>query len=97
MSEASSSNSLLSGMLLGGAVISALGATSVYVMDKQKPKVKTILRDFIIGAVLVMMLLQVMPETTSSVFQGVSNVMSSVSDVTSTAADLEIQTGIPKF
>ncbi|NBO61735.1 MAG: hypothetical protein EBU82_12370 [Flavobacteriia bacterium] len=101
MSDASSSNSLFMGMLFGGAVISAVGASSTYVMEKQKPKLKTLLRDFIIGAVLVMMLLQVMPETTSSVFQGVSNAVSAIPDLTSVGSsaisDIEIQTGIPKF
>ncbi len=86
------------GMVFGGSVISALGASSTYLMEKQKPKLKTILRDFIIGAVLVMMLLQVMPETTTSMFQGVSSVISSLPEVsTSSIADLEIQTGVPKF
>jgi hypothetical protein len=94
----SSSNGMLVGMLFGGSVISALGASSTYFMEKQKPKLKTILRDFIIGAVLVMMLLQVMPETTTSVFQGVSNVISSLPEVSSSSlSDLEIQTGVPKF
>lgn len=102
MSSATSSNSMLIGMLFGGAVISAVGASSTYVMEKQKPKLKTIIRDFIIGSVLVMMLLQVIPETTTSVFQGVSNVVSSLPEIASSAAstavsDIEIQTGIPKF
>jgi hypothetical protein len=100
MSEASTSNGMLMGMLFGGAVISALGASSVYVMEKQKPKLKTIIRDFIIGAVLVMMLLQIMPDTTSSLLEGVSNAVSSipsVSSVSSAVSDFEIQTGIPKF
>ncbi len=86
------------GMVFGGSVISALGASSTYFMEKQKPKLKTILRDFIIGAVLVMMLLQVMPETTTSMFQGVSSVISSLPEVSSSSlSDLEIQTGVPKF
>ncbi len=86
------------GMVFGGSVISALGASSTYFMEKQKPKLKTILRDFIIGAVLVMMLLQVMPETTTSMFQGVSSVISSLPEVSSSSLpDLEIQTGVPKF
>ncbi len=101
MSEASTSNGMLMGMLFGGAVISALGASSVYVMEKQKPKLKTIIRDFIIGAVLVMMLLQIMPDTTSSLLEGVSNAVSSIpsvsSSVSSAVSDFEIQTGIPKF
>lgn len=101
MSEATTSNGMLSGMIVGGAVVSALGAASVYMMEKQKPKLKTILRDFIIGAVLVMMLLQIMPDTTGSILDGVSNAVSSLPSVSSTitaaASDFEIQTGIPKF
>jgi hypothetical protein len=97
MSEALSSNGMLMGMLVGGSVISVLGATSVYIMDKEKPRLKTILRDFIIGAVLVMMLLQIMPETTVSLVQGVSNVVGSLPEVASAAGDIEMQTGIPKF
>ncbi len=101
MSEATTSNGMLTGMIFGGAVISALGAGSVYMMEKQKPKLKTILRDFIIGAVLVMMLLQIMPDTAGSILDGVSNAVSSLpsvsSSITSAASDFEIQTGIPKF
>lgn len=102
MSQATAStNGMLTGMLFGGAVISALGATSVYLMEKQKPKMKTILRDFIIGAVLVMMLLQIMPDTTTSLFEGVSNAVSALpsvgSSISSNLSDIEIQTGIPKF
>ena len=97
MSEALSSNGMLMGMLVGGSVISTLGAISVYMMDKEKPRMKTILRDFIIGAVLVMMLLQIMPETTVSLVQGVSNVMGSLPEVASAVGDIEMQTGIPKF
>lgn len=101
MSEATSSNGMLVGMFFGGAVVSALGATSVYMVEKQKPKIKTILRDFIIGAVLVMMLLQIMPDTTTSLLEGVSSAVSSLpsvgSSISSTVSDIEIQTGIPKF
>lgn len=97
----STSNGMLVGMLFGGAVVSALGAGSVYVMEKQKPKIKTILRDFIIGAVLVMMLLQIMPDTTTSLLEGVSSAVSSFpavgSSISSAVSDIEIQTGIPKF
>lgn len=97
MSEAMSSNGMLTGMLVGGSVVSVLGATSVYFMEKEKPRLKRILRDFIIGAILVMMLLQIMPETTTSLFQGVSNVVGSFPEVASSVADVEMQTGIPKF
>ena len=97
----SRSNGMFIGMLFGGAVISSLGATSVYVMEKQKPKIKTVLRDFIIGAVLVMMLLQIMPDTTTSLLEGVSSAVSSFpavgSSISSAVSDIEIQTGIPKF
>jgi len=47
-----------------------------------------------------MMLLQIMPDTTSSLLEGVSNAVSSipsVSSVSSAVSDFEIQTGIPKF
>lgn len=101
MAETSSSNGMLMGMILGGAVVSALGATSVYMMEKEKPKIKTILRDFIIGAILVMMLLQIMPDSTTSLLEGVSGAMSSLSaassSIGSSISDIEIQTGIPKF
>ena len=61
--------SLLTGMALGGAVIAALGAGSTMYVEEKKPSAKSLSRDFIIGAVMVAMIMQLLPESTTSVIQ----------------------------
>ncbi len=68
MSEASSLP-FLSGMALGGSVIAALGAGSTMFLEEKKPTVKSVSRDFIIGAFMVVMIMQLLPESTSSIIQ----------------------------
>ena len=96
-----SPNSFL-GMAIGGVVIASLGAASVYAMEKKKPTVKSLLRDFIIGAVMILLLLQVLPDSAQQIVDTVksipsfsSSMMGSVSGGGST--DMDIQVGIPKF
>ena len=99
---ASPSSSMLLGMTVGGATISGIGAASIYAMEKKKPTLKSILRDFIIGAVMVLMLLQILPDSTQSVLDsitgGVSSIVASASEsVSSATSDMEIQVGVPRF
>jgi len=56
-------NPLVPGMVLGGVVIASLGAGTTYYVEEKQPTVKTIARDFIIGAIMMMMILQLLPES----------------------------------
>ena len=54
------------GMLLGGTVVSALGGAAEYWKEKEMPSIKALMRDFLVGAVLVLFLLQIVPESMTS-------------------------------
>lgn len=54
------------GMLLGGAVVSALGGAAEYMKEKELPSYKSFVRDFLVGAILVLFLLQIVPDSMSS-------------------------------
>lgn len=60
---------LTSGMILGGVLISALGAGSTIFIEEKKPSVKTLSRDFIIGAIMVAMIIQLLPESSTTVIE----------------------------
>jgi RsiW-degrading membrane proteinase PrsW (M82 family) len=97
----SASTTNLLGMGIGGAVIASLGVGTSYANEQKIPSVKSIVRDFIIGAVLVLLMLQLLPDSVSSL----SSLLPSLSTVThalsgggeAAAPDMDIQVGIPKF
>ncbi len=61
------SSSIL-GIVTGGLFVSALGGVAEYVREKEMPSPKGMVRDFLIGAVLVIFLLQIMPDSMTSLF-----------------------------
>ena len=69
MSEAVAQPPLMAGMALGGIVISALGAGSTIFLEEKKPSVKSLSRDFIIGAIMVALIIQLLPESATTVIQ----------------------------
>ena len=56
------------GIVTGGVLVSALGGAAEYLREKEIPSYKGLVRDFLIGAVLVVFLLQIMPESMSNIF-----------------------------
>ena len=66
---------LMAGMLLGGTVIATLGAASHYVSEKKLPSRKGLVRDFIIGAVMVAMIMQLLPESSTSIIKSFIGIM----------------------
>ena len=104
---------LTSGMVLGGVIISALGAGSTIFVEEKRPSVKSISRDFIIGAIMVALIIQLLPESSTSVIQTLLSLvpLSLLStggqkgggDAAATAAseqlsgDLEVKVGVPRF
>jgi hypothetical protein len=93
-------NVMLAGMAIGGSVISFIGSAAHYMSEKELPKTKAIIRDFIIGAILVLLLLQLIPDSMSSVFSSLpsmSGLMAGGAALLEQAPDMEIQTGVPGF
>ena len=54
------------GMLLGGTVVSALGGVAEYMKEKEIPSYKSFVRDFLVGSMLVLFLLQIVPDSMTS-------------------------------
>ena len=59
------------GALLGGTSMSLLSAVGTYAVEKTKPTTKTLSRDFILGAVLLLLILQLLPESTGKLIHGI--------------------------
>jgi hypothetical protein len=95
--------SQLLSIALGGTTIAALGSIAEYMKEKQMPRAKGIMRDFIIGAVLTLLLFQLLPDSMnelSNFFPSLSSLSSLSSVIPSFASvgiDPELQVGIPKF
>lgn len=89
-------NEYLLGVLFGGSLITTLGAVSTYSIEKKQPTIKSVTRDFIIGSVLFMLIMQLLPESSSSLLSYLTGIFTFAS-VTSSSDDIEIQVGIPKF
>ncbi len=53
-------------MILGGAVVSSLGGVAEYMREKEMPSYKSLVRDFLVGAILVLFLLQIVPDSMTS-------------------------------
>lgn len=49
----------------GGIILTIMSGASSYYVEKQMPKAKAVARDFILGAVLVLCIMQILPESVS--------------------------------
>lgn len=99
-----SSSMLAAGIAIGGVTIAGVGAVSTYYMDNKKPSIKSIMRDFIIGSVLVLMLIQLLPDSIQQVasflpsFSSVATMVGGAAETVAAATnDMEIQVGVPGF
>lgn len=98
-----STSALVPGMIIGGVFISALGAGSTLALEEKQPTLKSLSRDFIIGSVMMMMVLQLLPESTTSMVQWVLGLipMALFNRVQAGGAEqvdsLEVKVGVPKF
>jgi len=59
--------------VFGGIALCIMSTASTYYVDKELPKGKSIARDFILGAILVLCIMQILPE---SVANGVAMLLS---------------------
>jgi hypothetical protein len=91
-------------MILGGVIISAVGAASTYFAEGKNPAVKSVGRDFVIGSVMVLMIMQLLPESSTSVvdfFMGLIPLTlfqtPAVSAVVTAVEEMEVKVGVPQF
>lgn len=97
----------LTGMILGGSLISILGSLGEYMRESAWPKPKAVARDFIIGAILVIFLLQILPESMTNLLSfvpslnGLREKLPSLSELAGGAASVadgpELQVGPVRF
>ena len=96
---------LIPAMVLGGVVISSLGASTMYFLEESHPSVKTVARDFIIGALMMMMILQLLPES-SEYMLGVVMSLAPLSmfaksqpqgQTGGAEPEMEVKVGVPNF
>lgn len=78
----------LTGMILGGILISLLGSLGEYLRESTWPKPKAMTRDFLIGAMLVVFLMQILPESMTNLlgflpsFEALRDKLSSLGSLT---------------
>lgn len=101
-------SSMAVGMVLGGTLIMSLSAGSSFFVEKQKPSPKALVRDFIVGSVLVALIMQLLPESSETVLTGLFSLipasialpalpsLPSIGGSTS-IEDMEVEVGVPKF
>lgn len=99
---------LLTGMILGGVIISAIGAASSKFVEEKVPSTKSMARDFIIGAIMVAMIIQLLPESSESVIKFVIGMVpltlftegqKVIAEAVTVAAEEaeEVKVGVPRF
>jgi hypothetical protein len=96
------SSSIL-GIVAGGILISTVGGIAEYMREKEVPGYKSFVRDFLIGAVLVIFLLQIMPDSMTTVFaylpslKGLTDVVPSVGSMSGGDSGPDLQIGPARF
>lgn len=96
-------SSQILGIVAGGVLISALGGVAEYMREKEMPSYKGLVRDFLIGAVLVVFLLQIMPESMTSMLaylpsmKSITDNVPSVSAIAGGDAGPDLQIGPARF
>ena len=94
-----SAAALVPGMVLGGVVISSLGAGSTYFLEEKNPSFKSVMRDFIIGAIMVTMIIQLLPESSTYIIEYMMSLVpiAMLKTVQAGGEDIEVRVGVPKF
>lgn len=86
----SSTTPLIAGMVIGGVIITALGAASHYVNERTAPPTKGVVRDFLIGAVMVAMIMQLLPESSTSIVEKFMSLMPTMSTAAAAVSALPL-------
>ena len=97
-----STHLLVPAMILGGVIISSLGAATMHFMEEREPSVKTVARDFIIGAIMMLMILQLLPESSEYMISVVMSLaplslFAKAAESAGDSTDMEVKVGVPKF
>jgi hypothetical protein len=94
-------NSQIVGILVGGSLIASLGSLSTYSLENKNPTIKSVSRDFIIGAILFMFIMYLLPESTENLLKMIMGLLTvSLASQTGSGSEtdeLEVQVGVPKF
>lgn len=98
------------GPLLGGSVLSALSAGGTWLVEKRQPSPKALARDFILGAILIVMIMQLLPESSQTLLTGVIALFTTArvaqeaiegpvgpSGGASNLEEFEVKVGVPRF
>jgi hypothetical protein len=99
------------GGALGGTTMSILSGAGTFALEKKVPTMKTVARDFILGAVLFLLILQILPESTGKLVSFVTSfvsipaaaaissgtVMVDALAVAVETDDVEVKVGVPRF
>ena len=88
------------GMLLGGIVVSVLGGVAEYMKENKRefPSYKGIVRDFLVGAVLVLFLLQIVPESMESLVGSLPSLPAvDLGGITGGSVEPDLQVGPARF
>ena len=96
---------------LGAVTLASASAIIMWFAEKKIPTVKTVGRDFILGAILFFLLLQLLPDSTMALVSGIlafATVKNEIIEsgppgvavaeaVMAAADDIELRVGIPNF
>lgn len=93
---------LIPAMILGGVAISSLGAGTMVFLEESKPSVKTVARDFIIGALMMLMILQLLPESAEYMVSTVLalaplSLFAKAQAGGDAEPEMEVKVGVPNF
>jgi hypothetical protein len=75
------------GAFVGGIVLTSVSASGMWLLEGKKPTVKTLGRDFLLGAILFFVLLQLVPESTMALLTGIVAFMPKMSTGDASATD----------
>ena len=93
-------NQYILGVFFGGTLISSLGAVSSYTVEQKVPTIKSLMRDFIIGSILFVLIMQLLPESSSALLKYLTSLIPFSLFSSSSLIDyeeLELQVGMPNF
>jgi VIT1/CCC1 family predicted Fe2+/Mn2+ transporter len=94
--------------VLGGFALTAISSSSNYYVSKETPTVKTVGRDFILGAIIMLLIMQLVPESVAKLMTLIVSVASIQLSTGTTkggalllepspSEEMEVRVGVPRF
>ena len=80
---------------IGGLFIAILGSVAEYMREKELPKAKGVVRDFLIGSILTSLIFQFSPDSVTDIVNGMPTF--SVPSFSGGEMEPELQVGVPKL